>query len=76
MNKEITCSQCGEDKELATEFYNNRSAKYGKDTICKACRKERQQEYLSKNPDYNKDYYYRVTKPRRKAEQAARKAAK
>lgn len=73
MNDTYRCSDCGQTKDLATGFYNNRSMKQGKETICKVCRKARQLEYNAKNPDYHKNYYYNVVKPARQAAAARRK---
>lgn len=53
-------------------FYKNAAMKTGHDTYCKECRKESSAGFAARNPDYQREYYYRVTKPRREAEKARR----
>lgn len=63
---EATCYKCKAVKPLE-EFYHNRNTTSGYDTYCKPCRRAANDKYKEKNPDYQRDYYFRVTKPRRKA---------
>lgn len=40
-----TCTQCGHEKRLQTEFRNQRNGKYGKQSACKDCVKKQLKEY-------------------------------
>lgn len=69
------CRLC-ESSKPEKEFYRNKSQVDGRDVYCKPCRRSINQSFVDRNPDYHKDYYYRVTKPKRQAAAAARRAQK
>lgn len=69
------CIECEETKDK-TNFYTNRAMKDELDSLCKDCRRGRNAEWNSRNPNYQRDYYFRVTKPRRQAEARRKRQGK
>ena len=65
-----TCTKCKQTKPVA-EFYKQKARPDGLDAYCKDCRKATTAEYMAARPDYAKNYYHRVQKPRRMAEKQA-----
>lgn len=45
------CTKCKEEKPLA-EYYKKKSGKYGVDSICKLCEKERRKAYYDDNKEH------------------------
>ena len=57
-----TCTKCGEEKPLTTEFFYRRNTKFGWRKDCKICMKHRCNKYYNENKEHlmimTKQYYY------------------
>lgn len=62
------CRKCSATKPV-DEFYKSKTGPGGRDSYCKACRKEVSREYEQKNRqhrnEYHNKYYHEVIKPKR-----------
>lgn len=59
------CKSCATVKPIE-EFYKNKSQGDGHDGMCKPCRRARNKRFHAENPDYVKNYYYEVDKPKQR----------
>lgn len=69
------CTECGV-KKTYEEFHKNKATRDGYDSLCKSCRRVRNKEWARRNSNYQRDYYYRVTKPKRQEIARRKKQAK
>ena len=51
-----TCSKCGEEKPLTSEYFYKRNTKFGWNKECKICKSNKNKIYREKNPEYYKKY--------------------
>lgn len=75
MNKTKKCSACKTTKSV-TQFSKNAREKDGLDVYCKVCRGKLSAQYRKDHPDYHREYYLRVTVPKRQAATAERRRQK
>lgn len=52
---EKTCTGCGETKPLE-DFKKHKAGRFGRESKCKDCERERQRAWHERNPDYMREY--------------------
>ena len=55
MPTEKTCTGCGETKPLE-DFKKHKAGRFGRESKCKDCERERQRAWRERNPDYVREY--------------------